>query len=78
MTQTPATKTYHTIIEGVNNHFGEDLKKKEPESIEKTLRIDGNSHVMSVMPSKRTIKIYSDMVNQMKVDGSYPAIVFSC
>ncbi|KAJ0521739.1 hypothetical protein HanRHA438_Chr10g0452381 [Helianthus annuus] len=33
---------------------------------------------MAVMPSKRTMKIYSDMVNQMKVDGSYPAIVFSC
>ncbi|KAK1419265.1 hypothetical protein QVD17_28429 [Tagetes erecta] len=42
-----------------------------------TRKLKWRSFWIAVMPSKRTLKMYSDMLNQMKVDGSYPAIVFT-
>ncbi|KAJ0704716.1 putative NRAMP family protein [Helianthus annuus] len=50
---------------------GEDLKKEEPESIEKTLRIDGNSHVKEkdVWQPEEVVKVVPETNHLVRPDG---------
>ncbi|KAL8234453.1 hypothetical protein R6Q59_020553 [Mikania micrantha] len=43
-----------------------------------TRKLRWRSFWIAVMPSRRMMKMYNDMLNRMKVDGAYPSIVFSC
>ncbi|KAI3803977.1 hypothetical protein L1987_32144 [Smallanthus sonchifolius] len=43
-----------------------------------TRKLKWRSFWIAVMPSRKTMKMYSDMLNQMKIDGAYPSFIFSC
>nr|XP_043625431.1 uncharacterized protein LOC122596847 [Erigeron canadensis] len=40
-------------------------------------KLKWRSFWMAMMPIRRTLSICCDMLNRLKVDGSYPAIVFT-